>query len=751
MTSSQLLAGNKLASRYRIIDKLGEGSFAETYLAEDEHLPNGYHCVVKKLKTGVEEESRLQIAKRLFDSEAKTLHQLGSHAQIPQLLAHFEENGEFYLVEEYIEGTSLYHELATGQQWSEGYVLNLLQDILEALRFVHYKGHIHRDIKPSNIIRRSRDGKLVLIDFGAVKQVTNQVLDENNHAAHTVIVGTPGYMPSEQLRGNPRMSSDVFAVGMIALYALTGLNPALGQLPEDDQTAEIIWRDRATVSSELAAILDRMVAYDFRQRYPSAQEALDALHSLMLARQNDTPTVVKTDATLGGHDFTAVVAPSGSTAASQYPAPQAVTEISQPPAPFPVQSPGVAPDSFSQPPSVPPELGGNPSQSPLIVNHAALEASAGTYPQSADPGSMNLNAINGGYAGSMQPQTVMAQGSSQSMAPNYGYGAGGSGIGSVTPATQDNRSPLKKIALIGGGALLALTAAVGVASPNLEGFCKVLNNCNAEIKFKTQYTDALEQAKTAKKASTEAKTLKDLESAQVKLQEAVKDLEQIPDSVAAHKDAQKALPEYQKALKDLNAKMTTEKKGEQEFSQGTALMDKVTQEEKTLKDQKKTATLAVLSGQRQKLEEASKLMEKVPAESMAGKQAKAKKQDLQKRLTTLEDAIAKRDAIENPRPVYVPPAPSASSGSDWNSGNAGGNWNSGSSSAAAPAPEPYYPPEPAPAREAPVWGAGSGGGGGGGSYNPPPPAAEEPLWGAGSGGGSDADSGGGGGEPLWGN
>lgn len=748
MTSSHLLAGNKLASRYRIIDKLGEGSFAETYLAEDEHLPNGYRCVVKKLKTGVEEESRLQIAKRLFDSEAKTLHQLGSHAQIPQLLAHFEEQGEFYLVEEYIEGTSLYHELATGQQWSEGYVLNLLQDILEALRFVHYKGHIHRDIKPSNIIRRARDGKLVLIDFGAVKQVTNQVLDENNHAAHTVIVGTPGYMPSEQLRGSPRMSSDVFAVGMIALYALTGLNPALGQLPEDDQTAEIIWRDRATVSPELAAILDRMVAYDFRQRYPSAQEALDAIHSLMLARQNDTPTVVKTDATLGGADFTAVVAPSGSTTGPQQPGsmpPQAVTEISQPPV--------VAPqDPFSQPPIAPPGTD-TPSQPPVIVNHVALEASAGTYPQ--DSGNISNVSINPVYADSTQPQTVVTQGSAQPVVPQHG---GNSGIRSVAQPLPGKQSPLKKIALIGSGVVLALMAAVGVASPNIEPVCKVLNNCNAEIKFKTQYTEALDQVKTAKQSSQSAKTLKDLEAAQGQLQAAVKDLEQIPDSVAAHKDAQKALPEFQKALQEINTRVATEKKGEQEFNKGTALIDKVNQEEKTLKDQKKTATLAVLSGQKQKLEEAGKLMDKVPAQSMAGQQAKTKKQDLQKRLTSLDQAIAKQDAIENPRPVYVPPTHSSGgsdwnagsgSGSNWNSGNAGGNWSSGSNSAAAPAPEPYYPPEPAPApapAEPPVWGPGSGGGG---SYSPPPPA-EEPLWGAGSSGGGGSDSGGSG-ETLWGN
>jgi serine/threonine protein kinase len=754
--SSHLL----LASRYRIINKLGEGSFAETYLAEDQHLPDSYQCVVKKLKTGVDDESKLQIAKRLFDSEAKTLHQLGSHGQIPQLLAHFEEHGEFYLVEEYIEGTSLYHELSTGQQWSEGYVLNLLQDVLEALRFVHHKGHIHRDIKPSNIIRRARDGKLVLIDFGAVKQVTSQVLDEQHNAAHTVIVGTPGYMPSEQLRGNPRMSSDVYAVGMLALYALTGLNPALGQLPEDEHTAEIVWRDRATVSPELANILDRMVAYDFRQRYPSAQEAIDAIHSLLLVRQNDTPTVVKTESTLGGLEYTEVVAPAGSTAPHPpFDAP------SQPPG-IPFQTPGMGTNQqFSIPPQSS-EVGsgaGTPSQPPVVINHLEFERSAG----SVAPGTSNGNGDNGSSA-NIQP-TVFTQGSSTNMQPTV-FTQGSSAQrtipqGSIPPGTStlpqvhepsftagqgNGRSPLKKFALVGSGIALALSAMVGIASPSIEPLCTVFKNCNADIKFKSQYTKALDQAKSAKQSSESAKTLKDLEAAQVQLQEAVKDLEQIPDSVPVHNDAQKVLPEYQQALKDLNARVATEKTGEQEFSKGVALIDQVTQEEKRLKDEKKTATVAILTEQEKKLKTAEAQMDKVPTKSMAAVQAKSKKQELKTRLTAKSQQIDKRYAIENPAPVYVPPVSSGGGssgggGGNWSGGNSG--WSSGSGSAAAPAPEPYNPP----AREVPAWGSGSGGGGGssGGSHNPPPPEPEPPLWGPGSGGGGGSE--GGGGEPLWGN
>ncbi len=318
MDAISLSSGNKLAGRYRVLEKLGEGSFAETFLSEDEHLPDAYRCVIKKLKTEVEEEAKLKIAKRLFDEEARTLHQLGSHPNIPQLLAHFEEDGEFYLVEEYVEGISLYQELSTGQKWSESYVIKLAKDLLDVLKFVHQKQVIHRDIKPSNIIRREKDGQIFLIDFGAVKQVTSQVTDENTMAPHTVIVGTPGYMPGEQLRGSPRMSSDVFAVGMIAVYALTGLNPALGQVPEDEQTAEIIWRDRASVSPEFAAIIDKMVAYDFRQRYPSAQEASDALQALDLHRQAEDGATILSDRGSFGFPSDSVPETSGSAGSITY-------------------------------------------------------------------------------------------------------------------------------------------------------------------------------------------------------------------------------------------------------------------------------------------------------------------------------------------------------------------------------------------------------------------------------------------------
>ncbi|MGB3201965.1 MAG: serine/threonine-protein kinase [Nodosilinea sp.] len=270
-----------LGGRYQVVRRLGSGGFSRTFLVTDLHLPNHPRCVIKQLKVQDKDTGTLDMARRLFDTEARVLYQLGNHPQIPSLMAHFEEDQEFYLAQEYIEGSRLNRQVEEGKPWSETRVVLLLQEVLEILSFVHGQQVIHRDIKPSNLIRRHRDGKLVLIDFGAVKQVTSSpLLDAETGATNiTVAIGTHGYMPNEQYAGKPRFSSDVYAVGILGIRALTGLHPQL--LEEDPVTSEIDWRQHApTVSSSLAGVLDKMVRYDFRDRYPTAQEALEALQNL---------------------------------------------------------------------------------------------------------------------------------------------------------------------------------------------------------------------------------------------------------------------------------------------------------------------------------------------------------------------------------------------------------------------------------------------------------------------------------------
>ncbi len=263
-----------LDGRYKIIGFLGKGGFGKIYLAEDTKRPHNPHCVVKQLHLEIEDPEFWEIARRLFNQEAETLEKLGFHDQIPRLLANFEQDKEFYLVEEYIEGQTLSQELLPNQPWSEVKVIDLLRDCLEIIDFVHSNQVIHRDIKPDNLIRRYQDHKMVLVDFGSVKEV---IMSQTQTISSTVAVGTRGYMPTEQARGKPRFTSDIYALGVIAIQALTGIDPIHLQ---EDENGEIIWQSQAECSPQLKEILTKMTRYHFKERYQSASEILEALNSL---------------------------------------------------------------------------------------------------------------------------------------------------------------------------------------------------------------------------------------------------------------------------------------------------------------------------------------------------------------------------------------------------------------------------------------------------------------------------------------
>jgi tetratricopeptide (TPR) repeat protein len=285
------MQGKVIGGRYKIIERLGGGAFGQTYRAEDTQLPGNPHCVVKQLKPQNTDPSTLETAKRLFSSEAQVLHQLGNHEQIPRLYAYFEEEEEFYLVQELIEGVPLSEEILPGKPWGEAEVINLLEQILSVLDFVHQQNTIHRDIKPSNLMRR-RDGKFIAIDFGAVKQISSQVVTPSGNSKLTVAVSTFGYTPPEQLQGHPRCSSDIYALGMTAIQAITGIVPH--KLPRDPKTDLILWRPYAVLSDRLAAILEKMVDYRLAERYQSAQEVLDDLQKLT---QSSTGSIAPANAT----------------------------------------------------------------------------------------------------------------------------------------------------------------------------------------------------------------------------------------------------------------------------------------------------------------------------------------------------------------------------------------------------------------------------------------------------------------------
>ncbi len=308
---NQLLGG-----RYRVVQVLGEGGLAKTYIVEDHHRRGHPQCVVKILKPESNAPNCMLTAKHFFQQEAEILEKLGQHDQIPRSLAYFEENQEFYLVQELIEGHSLSKELPLFHCWSESQVIQMLQDVLPILEFVHSYGVIHRDIKPNNLIRRTQDGRLVLIDFGAVKQVRGPwITTQESHNSKTISIGTPGYMPTEQLRGKPRLNSDIYALGMLGIQALTGVDPLYLQ---EDEEGEVIWQDRAEVSEELTAILTKMVRSHFPDRYQSATQVLQALQSLAhrsaLIQSNSEPQQAKAEVTTKEEEKVSEVFPAGSSA-----------------------------------------------------------------------------------------------------------------------------------------------------------------------------------------------------------------------------------------------------------------------------------------------------------------------------------------------------------------------------------------------------------------------------------------------------
>ncbi|URD53318.1 serine/threonine-protein kinase [Chroococcidiopsis sp. CCNUC1] len=276
------MRGKLLGGRYQVVEVLANGGFGQTYVAQDMHRPGNPRCVVKHLQPASVNSKFLHNARRLFQTEAEILEQLGNHDQIPRLLAYFEEHQEFYLVQEFIQGHTLTKELLPGDRWEESKVYQLLQEVLEILVFVHAHAAIHRDIKPDNLIRRIADGKLVLVDFGSVKQVWTQVFtrtgQQENSPPATIAIGTPGYMPTEQGQGRPQPNSDIYALGTIAIQALTGMNPS--QLAEQSDTGEIEWRQHAKVSEGLGAVIAKMVRYNSKNRYQTAVAALVALRQL---------------------------------------------------------------------------------------------------------------------------------------------------------------------------------------------------------------------------------------------------------------------------------------------------------------------------------------------------------------------------------------------------------------------------------------------------------------------------------------
>jgi serine/threonine protein kinase, bacterial len=282
-----------LSDRYRILQTLGSGGFGETFLATDTHMPSRRRCVVKKLHPTQNNPALEKLICERFQREAAMLEQLsGGNSQIPALYAYFysEADRQYYIVQEWIDGDTLSALVAKQGVLDENQVRRILTDVLPVFSYIHSKSIVHRDIKPDNIILRHSDKLPVLIDFGAVREAMGTVMNSQGQPTQSIVIGTPGYMPSEQSIGRPVYNSDLYSLGLTAIYLLTGQVPT--NLPTEINSAEILWRDRAPqISSAFAQILDRAISYHHRDRYQSAAEFLAALNgsSAPAAQQQYVP------------------------------------------------------------------------------------------------------------------------------------------------------------------------------------------------------------------------------------------------------------------------------------------------------------------------------------------------------------------------------------------------------------------------------------------------------------------------------
>ncbi|MEA5578488.1 serine/threonine-protein kinase [Anabaena sp. UHCC 0451] len=321
-----------LKERYFPLYPIGSGGFGRTFLAIDKHIPSQPKCVIKQLYFSDTNEANFKKAVELFHKEALRLDEL-QHPQIPQLLAHFEQNNQLYLVQELIVGQTLAQELQAQGVFAEVNIWQLLKDLLPVLQFIHAQQVIHRDIKPANIMRRytpvvgnksedpppitntallhkgstmtiggleafspqqkqsktlannqikaanltsnSAPGELVLIDFGVAKQITATALVNTG-----TTVGSAEYMAPEQMRGKALPASDLYSLGVTCIYLLTGISP----FDLFDVTSDRwVWQDyllpENKVSEHLCTVLDKLLQNALPQRYQSATEVLAAINA----------------------------------------------------------------------------------------------------------------------------------------------------------------------------------------------------------------------------------------------------------------------------------------------------------------------------------------------------------------------------------------------------------------------------------------------------------------------------------------
>lgn len=276
-TCNSLLVGQLIRDRYLVQSMVSRGGFGATYLVHDGDCFDEPR-ILKELRPATSDgdddssEVRKETAERLFKREAKTLLGL-NHSGIPKLYAYFVQKNFSYLLQEYIPGKTLAEAQADrGDNLNEAEARALLIEISDILKYLHSKDPsiVHRDIKPQNLMRHE-DGRLLLIDFGAVCRAANQ------QQGGQTLIGSPGYAPPEQIMGQPVPQSDLYAAGVTIVRLITGIHPI--QLT-NKRSNRIEWERHVIVTPQFRDLINELLVRDPQRRLSSALELLSQLQSI---------------------------------------------------------------------------------------------------------------------------------------------------------------------------------------------------------------------------------------------------------------------------------------------------------------------------------------------------------------------------------------------------------------------------------------------------------------------------------------
>ncbi|MEA5616566.1 protein kinase [Cronbergia sp. UHCC 0137] len=266
----QPISVQKTIRQYQVLRTLGQGGMGTTYLAcNTTNLIMGVpqRLVLKQMNADM---AKIPKAQELFQREAKTLKNL-NHVGIPKYYDFFVEDGKKYLAMELIDGQDLEHRVNFTGPVTQRQAIAWMIQTCDVLEYIHSQDPplIHRDIKPANLMARNSDNRIVVLDFGAVKE------KEAGTAPGTKI-GAEGYSAPEQNRGQPLTQSDLYAIGPTLIFLLTGENPykfyrQRGRGYHFDLTRV------PTITHQLRAVIEHTTEPLVRDRYQTAKELKMAL------------------------------------------------------------------------------------------------------------------------------------------------------------------------------------------------------------------------------------------------------------------------------------------------------------------------------------------------------------------------------------------------------------------------------------------------------------------------------------------